>query len=523
VNVIFGLMVVILAIACANVANLMLTRGGSRRREFAVRMAIGAGRRGLIRQLMTENLLIALAAGVVGLVFAQAATQFFSTLVLEGDAPIRFAFEIDRRVLGFTFLLSVLSAFLFGLLPAIAASKTDLISAIKSGETESGPKPLRARYTLVTLQVTGSLLMLMTAAQMYFSTMRVLSENPGFDRDRRLTVRLDPSLAGYAPAQTEAFYNALVEGAKKLPGIRSAALSDTMVLTTDMAITRIAPEGVDLPQGRRSVDVLQSLVDENYFSTLAVPVVSGRSFSASDDRNSPHVAMVNRTFADRFFNGNAIGKRVRLDDVDGQFAEIVGVTETGRYGVITESPRPYLYLPLRQNPKSRATLIVETANDPAAAARPIRDLIYSLDPAMPVFAVRTLEDIFQNGPVAQIRIFDSIFGVSALMGFVLAVIGLYAVVAFQVSRRTKEIGIRMALGAVRGQVMRMVLRQALLMTGIGIGAGLLLSMALRPLLLASLGRPGVVFRRGDRRFHSAQHGCNRARGLGDPCAPRGFD
>jgi len=489
VNVVFGIMILILLIACANVANLMLARGRARAREIGVRVAIGASRARLVRQLMTENLMIALVGGALGLVIAQLSARFFSSLELVGDAPIKFVFEVDRRVLWFTLGVSFLSAVLFGLFPALTTANADPATTMKTGDTAPQRTRFALRSVLVVVQVTGSLVMLMAAAQLYMSTTRVLAENPGFSRDHRITVRLNPEYAGYTLAQTSQFQRTLVERAHQLPGVKSAGFSDTMALTTDLAGWQIAPEGFDFPDGKHNVSVMRSLVDENYFSTLNVPILTGRAFRASDDANSPKVAIVNSRLADRFFKGDAIGKRIRIDAKGGEWAEIVGVAATGKYNFITEPPQPYFYLPSMQYPQPRATLIVETAGDPAAMAKPLRDLITSIDPNMPVFSVRTMEDAFEHGPINQLLIFNGVFSGTSLMGFVLAVVGLYAVVAYQASRRTREIGIRIALGAAPSQVLRMVLGQGALLAGIGIVLGIVLSIALRPLLLVSMGRP----------------------------------
>jgi predicted permease len=488
-----GVMILILAIACANVANLMLGRGRARAREISVRLAIGASRYRLIRELMAESLLIALAGGALGLFIAEGALQVFSSFEVPGDAPVRLAFDLDTRVLVFTLIVSVISAILFGLFPAFQATRTDLTSALKAGDLIHSRKRFFGRYVLVAVQIAGSLAMLMAAAQMYRNMMKVLTENPGFLKDHRLAVRLDPTLSGYTQTQTEQFYRKLIERTTGASGFRSAAMASGLPLSTEASVLMLAPEGYEFPAGQENLRVGGLIVDENYFSTMAVPIIAGRGFEPGDQAKSPRVAVVNEEFAKRAFKGNAIGKRIRLDDENREWAEIVGVTSTGKYGVITEPPTSFVYLPFSQNFRPRMTLIAETSGDPVAMAGPIRSLIRSIDPNMPIFSLRTLEDIFEHGPVTQVRVFLLTFGGTSLMGFVLAILGLYAVVAFQVTRRTREIGVRIALGAQRGQVLRMILKQAAIVAGIGIGTGFFLSVIVRPLLLVSMGRPVSSF------------------------------
>jgi predicted permease len=412
VAAVLGMMIVILVIACANVTNLMLGRGRARAREISVRLAIGAGRTRLVRQLFAESLLISLAGGAIGLFIAGGALQVFRTFEVPGDFPVRLSFELDSRVLVFTLSVSVLSAILFGLIPAWRSTRTDLITALKAGDLDNSRKRFFGRNALVTVQIAGSLLMLMTAAQLYRNTTKVLTDNPGFLRDHRLTVKLDTSLANYTTAQSEQFYRALIDRVKGLAEIKSAALSVGLPLSTDNLAFAIVPEGYQFREGQRSVRLGGTNVDENYFTTLNVPILVGRGFRSSDTADSPRVAVVNQEFAMRYFRGEAVGKRIRIDNTN-DWTEVVGVTMTGKYGGITESPQPYVYFPIHQKSSLRLTLTVETAASPEAMAGPVRDIIRSIDPNMPVLQIRTLDDMFDHGPVTQIRIFNVVFGVPA--------------------------------------------------------------------------------------------------------------
>jgi predicted permease len=488
-----GIMIVVLLVASANVANLMLSRGRARAREIGIRLAIGASRMRLVRQLMTESLVVALSGGTLGLLIAGSSARFFQTMEVPGDAPIKLAFQLDERVLIFTLAVSIASAVLFGLLPAFQSTKTDVTVTLKAGEFIHPRKRFFGRHSLVTVQIGGALLLLMVAGQMYRSVNRVVSENPGFLRENRLTVRLDPSIAGYTTPQTDQFYRTLLERARGLAGIKSAALSAGLPMTTDAFVWATVPEGYQFPPGQKALAVRGDLVDENYFATMGVPIIAGRAFQSSDQLNSQRIAIVNAEYAKRAFAGNAIGKRIRLENQKGVWAEVVGITSTGKYIGVTEPPSPHLYLPVHQYPTSRLTLILETAGIPAAMAGPVREIVRSMDANMPVFSVRTMEDIFEHGAVSQVQVFVVIFAAASIMGFVLALVGLYAVVSFQVMRRTREIGIRVALGATRSQVLQLILKQAGTMTGIGIAIGILLSVVTRPALMASMGRPPSSF------------------------------
>src|SRR5262245_24913551 len=255
VAAVFGLMLVILLIACANVMNLMLGRGRARAREIAVRLSLGSGRIRLVRQLMAESLMIAIAGGALGLLLAQAAVDFFSTWELPGDAPIKLGFQLDTRVLLFTVITSIVSAVLFGLVPAFRSTRSDIVTVLKAGDSAESRKRFWGRNTLVAVQIAGSIVLVMTAASMYRNTTRLLKGNPGFALDHRLTIRLDSEVAGYTLPQSEQFYQRLVEQTAELPGIRSAALSSGLPFTTDGLLLNVAPEGFELPLGQTSVPV----------------------------------------------------------------------------------------------------------------------------------------------------------------------------------------------------------------------------------------------------------------------------
>jgi putative ABC transport system permease protein len=474
----FGLVLIVLLIACCNVANLMLGRGKSRAREIAVRLAIGASRSRLVRQLMVESLIVALAGAVVGLVVADAALNFFAaTAVPVSDYPVQLAFQLDTRVLYFTLFVSVASAILFGLVPALQATKTDVAPTLKSGEQSERRKRFLGRNTLVTVQLAGSVLLSIAAFQLYRGYGYLLVGAHGFRRDHVLTMRLDPSVAGYTPAQTAQFYQTLLDRSGQIPGLLSTALTSFLPLTTDLQQKNVIPEGYEFTSDQRSASVFLSAVDDHYFDTFGVRIVAGRGFAPTDTDNSPRVAIVNNAFAQKYFGGNAVGKRLRLNGREGPWAEVVGVAVTGHYLSVAEAPTDFLFLPHTQEPLPRMTMLALSTGDPAALAVPLRDLVRSIDANMPVLSVRTMDNHFDQSASSNFYLTTTIFGSASFMGLVLALVGLYALVSYQVARRTREIGIRMALGAAQGQVMRMVLREAVVMSVVGVGIGIVLSLA----------------------------------------------
>jgi macrolide transport system ATP-binding/permease protein len=467
------LVIVVLLIACANVANLLLNRGHARTREIAVRLAVGAGRTRIAAQLMVESLILALLGGGFGLLIAQSAAEAFSTIQIPGDLPLRFDFQIDYRVLAFTLVASMATAVLFGLAPALHSTRVDLVSALKAGDAE---------------QIAGSLFVLVLAGQLYRTVHSVVWTDRGFRIDHRITIGLDPSLVGRSPSQTEQFYRTLLEKARNAPGVRSVALVNHIPLTSSGSAESIIPEGYSFPTGQDSVQVSTEYASEDYFQTLGVPVIAGRGFLLTDRSDSPFVGVVNQEFARHYFNNNALGKRFRIAG-DDRWIEIVGVTVTGQHYSPFEPPLDFVYLPLSQHPRQRMMLAAETYGDAAAMSAPLREIVRSIDPEVPIFSVRTMEDLFDQRAVKIGRLLVGVVGALAAIGLTLALVGLYAVVAYQVGRRTREIGVRMALGALRLQVMRMVLKQAALMAGAGLGVGIVLSFAGRGIWSSNLFGP----------------------------------
>jgi predicted permease len=476
----------VLLVACANVANLMLSRARARTREIAIRLAIGAGRMRLIRQLLAESLAIALAAGLVSLLFAYAGAAFLGRLQIPTDMPIVFSIKVDARVLWFSLLVSLASVMLFGLVPALQASRTDLVPVLKAADADSSRKQrLWGRGTLVVVQVALSLVLMAVATILFRGFRAELLGGPGFRTDHLVMMSFDPTLVRYGDAQAQQFYKALRERALSTPGVRSATLTTVIPMAMNQRQENLVPEGHQLPKGRDSVQVFADTVDDRYFDTMAVPIVRGRGFRESDTAAAPRVAVVNDQLARHYWpNRDAIGKRFHLGGANGPWVEIVGVAKTAKYLWIAEPPTEFLYLPLAQHPSSHLTLVAQSFGDAAALVAPLHEMVRGLDANQPVYDVRTMADFFQARAIGTPGMITQTVGAMGLVGLLLAMIGLYGLMAYSVSRRTREIGIRMAIGAGRGSVERMVLRQGFILALTGLAVGLAASVAAEKGLMA---------------------------------------
>jgi putative ABC transport system permease protein len=300
-------------------------------------------------------------------------------------------------------------------------------------------------------------------------------------------MEFDTSLVRYTNAQAHDFYRDLLDRARSLSQIRAVALASTVPLSPQQDGENVVPEGHQFPKGQVNVSILDSVVDENYFDVMHTPIVRGRAFTASDKQGAPLVAIVNEQFAKQYWpNQDAIGKRLRIDSKKDEWLQIVGVTKTGKYTFVGEPPMPFLYLPFAQNERKSMTLFAETFGDPAAATTPLREVVHSLDPNQPIFNVRTLEDFYEIRTISVTRMIVEVVGAMGASGLALALIGLYGLVAYSVAQRTREIGVRMAIGAARSDVLKMVMRQGLILAVAGIGAGGLISIAVSRALTAGL-------------------------------------
>ncbi|MBV9302795.1 MAG: ABC transporter permease [Acidobacteriaceae bacterium] len=478
-GVLLGLAGAVLLIACANVAGLLLGRAGARSREIAVRLAIGAGRFRLVRLLFAESLLIAIIGEAVGIALGYGGVRFFGRFQIPTDLPIRLSVQLDRRAFLFSLFISLLSAILFGLAPALQSARTDVVYALKTADADlSGGRRLWGRNTLVIWQVAASLALLTAALQMVRTFQEKWRGGPGFRTDHLLTMVFDPQLVRYTEAQTHRFYKDLVQRARLVPSVKSAALTGELPMSNDQDDVSVIPEGYQMPPGRESFPVDMDVADESYFHTLGVQLVRGRGFSNTDTASAPKIAVVNEQFAKHYWpNIDALGKRFRLNNADGPLVQIVGISKTAKYEWMGEPPTEFIYLPMAQHPRSKMTLLVESDAPPTALAERIRGIVRNLDSGQPVIGVKTIEEFYQKRvAMAPVMIIQAVSAMG-LIGLALALGGLYGLMAYVTSRRTREIGIRMAVGADAKAVLHMVLRQALVLVIGGIGIGVLLAMA----------------------------------------------
>ena len=486
----------VLFVACANVAGLLTCRAPARAREMAMRVAVGAGRGRLITQLLTESLLIAIAGGVLGLAVGYGGIRLFQLVQIPTDLPIALTFQLDRRALLFSLGVAVLSAILFGLAPAIQTSRTDLAAVMKTGEAMVGRRRRWGRSLLVGGQVAVAVVLLVLATFMYRGFQEQMSSGPGYRTDHLLMMSFDPSLVRFSDEETRRFYLQLAEQARSVPGVKSVALASSVPMATDaLNASNVIPEGHQLPVGRENLTLFSARVDENYFGTMGIPIVRGRGFREEDSVDAPRVAVVNEQYVQHYSpNQDPIGKRFQLSERDElTWIEIVGVAKTTKYLWLGEPPTEFVYLPYRQNPQSQMVLLTESAGDPASLVAPIRSVVQGLDRTQPIFNVRTMEDFYQMRTITIFNVIIGIVGAMGLMGLGLAIVGLYGLVAYATSRRTREIGIRMAIGAGRTSVLRMVLRQGLVLAAAGLVVGLLAGVAAERLLQAAFpgGEEGI--------------------------------
>jgi putative ABC transport system permease protein len=478
-----AMVALVLFIACANVANLMLARAVARQRDLVIRSALGASRFRLVRLQIVESLVLAIAAGVVGFLFAYWAGRLLSGMMPAGDIPINEHRGGDWRVYVFTFAVSVVAGIATGLWPARTATRFDLAGALKDGSGASISRH-RLRDLLVIGQVTMSLVVLVSAGLFLHSLRRMQGLSLGFEPRGVVMMSIDLGLQQYGDERGARFLDDLVTRAEALPGIQAASVTTHVPFDYSMRFRDVTIDG-GVPGAKDGfVSTAFAEVGARFFETLEAPLLRGRPFSAHDDDRAPRVAIVNETMARRLWPArDAIGQRFRTGR-DGEWLEVAGIVRDGRYVMLGEGSRPYFYVPIAQHYRSPVTIVARSASDPAAAGAALRRLVNDLDPNLPVFNVRSMEQhigtsVFGSMPL---RIGASMAGVQGLIGLFLAVMGLYAVVSHGVTRRKREIAIRMALGAERTDVLRLVVKRAMRLSLIGIAIGLAVAAALGAVL-----------------------------------------
>jgi macrolide transport system ATP-binding/permease protein len=482
--VLLSLVGMVLLIACANVANLLLSQASARSREVCVRLAIGASRRRLVRQLLTESVLLALTGGALGLLLAFWLSRLMSQFHSPTSIPFELDFRLDHRVLLYTTVISLLSGLIFGLVPALQASKADLVTPLR-GEAGATTSKRRSflRSSLVVAQVAVSLPLLIGAALFLRSLQHARSLDLGFDPQNVLTLSVDLSLRDYPEAVGRQFYQTLEERVRHLAGVRKAAVGGPVPLDFYASAEKIAIPGYDPETGKDYPRVLYSAVQPDYFETIGTPLVRGRRFDSRDGENGAKVVIVNEAFAKRYLKDqDPLGRQIQLGGPGGQPCEIIGVVKTGKYRILAEPPMPYFYRPFLQAYQPKMTLLVKTAGDPAGVIDAVRREVQRLDENLPVFDVRSLDDLISGRALMPFKVVTTLAGAFGLLGLLLATVGLYGLQAHTVTQRTREIGLRMAMGARPSDVLKLVLARGLILTSIGLLVGLVVGLLLARLM-----------------------------------------
>jgi predicted permease len=474
-TILLALAAVLLLLACANVANLLLVRAVARRREVAIRLSMGAGRGQLFRQLMVENLLLAAGGCAVALVITAWTARMLASFIPSLTLPLNINGRLDGRVIAATVLVSVMTAILAGVPPTLRASALSPVAVLKDEalSTSGGLRKSRLTSGLVVLQVALSLVLLTCAALFFRSLQKAQSLDPGFDPDHVYLASFDQSLLNYSDAQAVEFERQVLARVSTLPGVQSATLADFSPLNFSIHSSGIMPEGY-VPRPHETVEADRGTVSTHYLETMRTPLIAGREFNASDKDGSQPVLMVNQALVERFWPGqDAIGKHIQVGRTN---YTVVGVAGNAKYRRLAYDPAPLVLFPLMQRYENEELILhVRVAGDPMAYASAIEVAIHSLSPDLPLYGVTTLKASIQMGSVFQRLgvVFAGSFGVLAM---ILAAVGLYGVISYTTRQRTHEIGIRMALGASRGDVSGQVLRQGLLLTLAGLGAGFVVSL-----------------------------------------------
>jgi predicted permease len=449
-------------------------------RELAVHAALGASRGRQIRLLLSESMTLTVIAGLLGIGIGQVISHGLSAIPLQIDIPLHLDFSFDWRVFVYCMGIAILTGAIVGIVPAVRASRGDLRSLLHSGDgrTSSGVRYHRFRNALIVGQVMGSLILLLVAGLLMRSLANAQHVSLGFSADHVTNFSVDPQEVGYSEAAGDTFYRELKARAGALPGVQSVSLALSVPFGYYFRASKVYLEGADVQQQQRPQQVLNNVVDTDYFSTMQIPIMRGRLFLETDNQAAPHVAVVNQSFAAHFWpNQDPMGKRFSTESASGPFVQVIGIAKDSKYLTPADEGRPYFYLSLAQHYFSQRTLQVRAVAPAETIISEVRQQIHDLEPNLPVFDVHTMNEALNgaNG-FFLFRLGAMVATGLGFLGMVLAMVGVYSIIAYSVVQRTREIGIRLALGAQPVDITKLLLRQGLYLLAFGLAGGLVLGL-----------------------------------------------
>jgi predicted permease len=476
-----GMAALVLVLACVNLANLLMVRATARGKEIAMRAALGGSRSRLIRQLLTESVVLAVLGAVAGLVLGAWTSRAFSTPEVQG-IPIHLEAHFDWRVFGYAFAATALTGLMLGVLPALRASRADLAIVSREGGQRLPGGGQRLRSALVAVQVAGSFLLLIVAGLLAHSLENAQRLDLGFDPSNVVNFSLDPHYLGYDAVQGGQFFQEVLRRVRVLPGVESASLGCCGPMSPSPLFAPIRMDGYTPPPGQPDPTVFFNQVSRDFFETLRIPIVRGRTFLASDGRDAPRVAIINQTMAERYWPGqDPIGRKFHFADDPRPWMQVAGVVKDGKYLGISDRPQPYFYVPLEQNYGSSEVLLVRSRAAAKTVMAEVRKEVGAL--GLPVTSAETmLQQLDESGGLGSLRRSALLAAALGGLGLALAVVGLYAVVSYAAEQRTREIGIRMALGAQANSIRRLILGQGVIVVCAGLAVGVVLSLAAVPVV-----------------------------------------